>query len=602
MKVYIAKITNRENVDAILSRKNFTHPGVYNFESEIREGDHIFLVLSGDRSQISWEQGLIGYGKIAKRPYEKGYSTENQRHFKIDIEPLVVLSHPISPKATKLHKYLQDYLYDVPYVGANHFPNQALARTEGNGVFALFALFREYSDGISSYIPKEALELDLTARLGVITKYPELVSSYQDRHPDTTQHTAVLPKPFLILAGPSGTGKSRWVRQQAYQTWNGTGKPRELPNYKLLPVKPNWHDSSELVGYVTRLGLKASESPRFVVTDFVRFLVEAWKHPKMQFWLCLDEMNLAPVEQYFAEYLSVVETRKVVGDSIVTDALVPPSAFLDVDWPDFCKHVALEPSDLVAEKFKREGLSLPPNLIVVGTVNMDETTHSFSRKVLDRAFVWEMPIGDLDEGWDQLGYPEATPPDWKPLLATGGDEARQKLKAERGDLPEGWLETTDTTKAVVAWIKNVNGALEGTPFQVSYRVRDELLLLALARGVATAEALQQTLDDGLYSKILPRIEGDVIRTKKALTGLGNLLLGFAGVSELPEWKQVFPADSGQELDFQKLSMAPSGPKFMFGSESWPADPFAPAFPWRRSLNKIRSMLLKLESQFTSYWD
>lgn len=422
------------------------------------------------------------------------------------------------------------------------------------------------------------------------------------RSESASQIPVRLPKPFVILAGPSGTGKSRWVRQQAYQTWDGTRKPHELPNYKLIPVKPNWHDSSELLGYVTRLGLKASDLPRFVVTDFVRFLLEAWKHPKTPFWLCLDEMNLAPVEQYFAEYLSVVETRKLVGDSIVTDALIPPSTFLDVDWTDFCKHVDLQPTDPIAEKIKADGLSLPPNLIVVGTVNMDETTHSFSRKVLDRAFVWEMPIGDLDEGWEPLEFPKEVPPEWKPLLATGGDEARRKLNAECGDLSESWLGTEDTTKAVVAWLKRVNEVLEGTPFKVSYRVRDELLLLALARRVTTVEVLQKTLDDGLYSKILPRIEGDVVRTQKALVELGALLLDLAGLAANPEWSQIFPADSGQELDFQKLSKAPSGPKFMFGTESWPPDPFAPALPWRRSLNKIRSMLLKLEGQFTSYWD
>jgi hypothetical protein len=237
---------------------------------------------------------------------------------------------------------------------------------------------------------------------------------------------------------------------------------------------------------------------------------------------------------------------------------------------------------------------------------MDETTHSFSRKVLDRAFVWEMPIGDLDEGLDPddldpMKYPEVTPPVWVPLLATGGNEAGKKLR-EIGALPDAWLETTDTTKAVVSWLKRVNGVLEGTPFQVSYRVRDELLLLALARGVTTVEALQQALDDGLYSKILPRIEGDVVRTQKALAGLGSLLLDLAGLADTSEWKQIFPADPRQELDFQRLSKAPHGPAFMFGSETWPSDPFAPAMPWRRSLNKIRSMLLKLEGQFTSYWD
>lgn len=423
------------------------------------------------------------------------------------------------------------------------------------------------------------------------------------------------PKPFLILAGPSGTGKSRWVRQQAFLTWAGSEKPVPPANYLLVPVKPNWHDSSELLGYVTRLGLAEGRKARYVVTEFVKFIVRAWRAPHSPHWLCLDEMNLAPVEQYFAEYLSVIETRRLDRETgtVATDPIVSAAAFVDLlgedgadsqEWSDFCRDVGLgaDPADKdLAARFRIHGISLPQNLIVVGTVNMDETTHSFSRKVLDRAFVWEMPIGDLDEGWDPLKYPEVTPPEWVPLLATGGNEAREML--QEGDaLPEAWLETTDTTKAVVSWLKRVNGVLEGTPFQVSYRVRDELLLLALARGVTTVEALQQTLDDGLYSKILPRIEGDVVRTQKALAGLGKLLLDLAGLAEAPEWMQIFSADPGQELDFQRLSKAPGGPAFMFGSETWPSDPFAPAMPWRRSLNKIRSMLLKLEGQFTSYWD
>lgn len=479
----------------------------------------------------------------------------------------------------------------------------------------------------------DVLKSDLNLFLEIFQKAKSLGVIQGDSAMSVTNSdgsSLVIAKPFLILAGPSGTGKSRWVRQQAFQTWAGSEKPIPPANYLLVPVKPNWHDSSDLLGYVTRLGLKEGRKARYVVTEFVKFLVRAWKTAHSPHWLCLDEMNLAPVEQYFAEYLSVVETRRtdaiIVGENgpedvgkhkpkIVTDPIIPATAFDDLleageqdtpEWLDFCRDVGLSlGNDLdkkLAKAFRTKGISLPQNLIVVGTVNMDETTHSFSRKVLDRAFVWEMPIGDLDEGWDPLGYPAATPPEWKPLLATGGNEARDFLPKKFSDIPDSWLGTEDTAKALVAWLKKVNEVLDGTPFNVSYRVRDELLLLALARGVTTVEALQKTLDDGLYSKILPRIEGDVVRTQKALAGLGKLLLDLAGLADAPEWSRIFPADSGQELDFQKLSKAPSGPKFMFDSESWPADPFALALPWRRSLNKIRSMLLKLESQFTSYWD
>lgn len=409
-------------------------------------------------------------------------------------------------------------------------------------------------------------------------------------------------KPFLILAGPSGTGKSRWVRQQAYLTWFPSSDERQKnstpPNYALIPIKPNWHDSSELLGYVTRLGLGGGEKARYVATDFVRFVARAWMNPQSPHWLCLDEMNLAPVEQYFAEFLSVIETRRVEDDAVVTDPILPATVFNELnddDWARFCADIGVPAGDPLREKFRVEGISLPQNLIVVGTVNMDETTHSFSRKVLDRAFVWEMPIGDLSSGWEPLGYPEEPTP-WSPLLATSGADVHRELE----DVAIG---QANAKNYLVDWLVLVNKALANTPFQVSYRIRDELLLLAAARGVSNSDEMKRLLDDGLYSKILPRIEGDEARTRKPLERLYRFLLeaAFEGNESTP-WKDAVDGGEDREIDLGRLASLDAGPSFLFGSESWPSDPFAPALPWRRSLNKIRSMLLKLEGQFTSYWD
>jgi len=411
-----------------------------------------------------------------------------------------------------------------------------------------------------------------------------------------------ISKPFLILAGPSGTGKSRWVRQQAYETWNPSSEERSNnstpPNYALIPVKPNWHDSSELLGYVTRLGLNEDEQARYAVTDFIRFLAKAWSALDIPHWLCLDEMNLAPVEQYFAEYLSVIETRRLRENMIVTDPILPATSFKELndgDWARFCDVLELEADSHLREDFRKHGIALPQNLVVVGTVNMDETTHSFSRKVLDRAFVWEMPIGDLASGWEPLRYPNAKRA-WKPLRATEGSDAKEIL----GTLDEPWFGKSEISDAIVAWLIKANEALAGTPFQVSYRVRDELLLLAAARSVETTVELAQALDDGLCGKILPRIEGDEVRTRKALTGLYRLLLEMPAQEEIAsEWSE---AVSDDDIDFRKLSSLDAGPTFVFDGEDWKNDPFASARPWRRSLAKVRTMLLKLEGQFTSYWD
>lgn len=120
--------------------------------------------------------------------------------------------------------------------------------------------------------------------------------------------SALRTKSFLLLAGISGTGKSRIVREFAFKSCPKClqDKSGTTPgNYCMIEVKPNWHDSTELLGYYSRLG-KAG----YQFTKFVKFLVKAKMFPNVPFFVCLDEMNLAPVEQYFAEILSILETRK----------------------------------------------------------------------------------------------------------------------------------------------------------------------------------------------------------------------------------------------------------------------------------------------------
>ena len=129
--------------------------------------------------------------------------------------------------------------------------------------------------------------------------------------------TAIKSKPFLLLAGISGTGKSRIVRELARACWDEGSeeyKAQKPKNFEMVQVKPNWHDSSELIGYVSRVSGKAE----FVAGDFLKFVAKAWENPDTPYFLCLDEMNLAPVEQYFAEYLSVVESRRCGEDGVVT--------------------------------------------------------------------------------------------------------------------------------------------------------------------------------------------------------------------------------------------------------------------------------------------
>ena len=318
---------------------------------------------------------------------------------------------------------------------------------------------------------------------------------------------AVKTKPFILLAGISGTGKSRLVRTLAFQTCTKdlqttTGKPG---NFELIPVRPNWHDSSELMGYISRIN-----GEKYIVTDFLKFIAKAWKHADVPFFLCLDEMNLAPVEQYFAEYLSILETRRLENGRIVSDCILDQAGF---DTPDLYRQVLTDLGLDEDEQFK-DGIGIPPNLIVCGTVNMDETTHSFSRKVLDRAMTFEM--NDVD-----LGYGlESVQNDWSYTAAIDTKYALSEFTAGKEVYPL-YKQSTE----VIAFLRKLNGILEGTAFKIAYRVRDEFLIYCYHSGKLSESSnwLIHAFDQMVSMKILSRIEGDQSRTEKVLKELSGLL-------------------------------------------------------------------------------
>jgi len=339
------------------------------------------------------------------------------------------------------------------------------------------------------------------------------IISHQDLHLDSDHmpyFAALRTKPFMLLAGISGTGKSRIVREMAKACWKegdpefGKNHPK---NFCMVQVKPNWHDSSELIGYVSRLN-----GEKFVVGPFLRFLAAAIKDPDTPYFLCLDEMNLAPVEQYFAEYLSVIESRKQDDDgTITTDPIIE---YENTDaYGSLIDQLFDTPEERKAYKTNEGGkrLTIPQNLFVVGTVNMDETTFSFSRKVLDRAMTIEMNEVDLHGGLEkdtenEIGYIGNS------II---GDAAEGK------DVYEDNKELCDE---VLEYLEQVNAILEGTPFKIAYRTRNEFLMYAVNRQKLDKESqLWQSLDEMTSMKILSRIEGDSDRTKNALEGLQKLV-------------------------------------------------------------------------------
>lgn len=316
--------------------------------------------------------------------------------------------------------------------------------------------------------------------------------------------TALRTKPFMLLAGISGTGKSRIVRKlaqatttQQYANDNDRWNDNRPENFELIQVKPNWHNSMDVVGFYSNISMK------YEFTPFVEFIVKAWQHTDTPYFLCLDEMNLAPVEEYFAEFLSAIESRSTDSEgNYITDPIIKPfKDFGETVGKNMLKHLFGEADPIdknpLAVQFYEKGLTLPPNLMVMGTVNMDETTFSFSRKVLDRAMSVEMNEVDYDKflSGETEDFPLLT--DFNERLVN----RPQKASEVKDDI--------DSAK-VVEYLKDVNALLEDTPFKLGYRAANEALLYVAANKQLAGEhfSLTTALDEFTLMKILSRIEGD----------------------------------------------------------------------------------------------
>lgn len=410
--------------------------------------------------------------------------------------------------------------------------------------------FVEYSKDLSSLLSES--EVELTSLFEVKKQDYETIP-----RSSSSSTVAVLSKPFLLLAGISGTGKTRFVRDQA----KSSGQFAET--YCLTSVRPDWHEPSDLLGYISRLNGAAE----YITTDVLQFISKAWRaiadsglsvevqecedlgkrlvvsgeravlEQVLPYWLCLDEMNLAPVEQYFADYLSVLETREWcwAGDSFTysSDALLKPATIKEVAEKEKLRE-ALGFDDAQYDELWADicqyGLGIPFNLLVAGTVNMDETTHGFSRKVIDRALSFD--------------FGAFFPNDYNDFFTPTSCNKRLSYpiwsSASKADLADTF--DVDGTKTVV-FLSAVNAVLKNTPFELAFRALNELLLAVASSQPQDDLTLKAVWDDFMMCKVLPRIEGD---TDKLTTSNRKDLLEELGVVLSDQLAPIWQAEQGDK--------------------------------------------------------
>lgn len=270
-------------------------------------------------------------------------------------------------------------------------------------------------------------------------------------------HVALQTRPLAILPGISGTGKTRLTRLYADAVHGIAAPAHDNPYYLIVAVQPDWHNARDLLGYYNAL------TGVYHPTPFLRFLLRAAADPQQTYFVCLDEMNLARPEYYLAPLLSALETAE---------------HSIDIGAP------MAEVQSVTGETLHNP-LRLPLNVRITGTVNVDESTHALSDKLLDRANVIELTEVDL------------------PAFRA----------AYRGPVDEDAWQTITQVHAIVAQA--------GQPF--GYRSIGEMLqYIEQARGILPP---QQALDLQLKQKVLPKLRGeDNPRLRRALSDLLALLL------------------------------------------------------------------------------
>lgn len=260
----------------------------------------------------------------------------------------------------------------------------------------------------------------------------------------------------------------------------------EAGNMLFVPVRPDWRDSKALLGYYNPL------DNTYHWTDFLRFVLRAAEsHAKadgLAWFVLLDEMNLAHVEYYFADLLSVLESGRDPETGLTKEAL-------RIDCPEDAEG-QVPPRDV----------RLPPNLYVAGTVNQDETTYAFSPKVLDRAFTiefTEVDFADYPPAFDP--GPEAVAPTVQASLLSWFTDGGRFAQIDKGAVAAAAAAHPEFGR----WLQTLNGLLQAHDMHFGYRVFDEVHVFldwADRNGLFGGDAVG-AFDAAVLMKVLPKFHG-----------------------------------------------------------------------------------------------
>lgn len=531
---------------------NWTHtPWLAVFDKRItqtaQEGVYIVYIFSSDMTKVylTLNQGCTKLKNASgkKEAIKVMQSISNDVRHKINVidfskDNNLYIGHELYEKGSIFYK-----AYDI-----EHIPEDAQLISD---LKRMMDIYQEYYQKIFNNLSEtEHEEINIIKMPPVLNaefnvkEEVERISSYIISKGFTYEddlimnfYLALKSKPFVILAGTSGTGKSKLARLFA----EAVGATSENGRFKLIAVRPDWSDSTDLLGYRDLNG----KFNRGVLTDVI---LRANDTPEEPFFVCLDEMNLARVEYYLSDVLSIMESRKWSSDRIVTDTLISK------------EH--LENSDKDAKKEVKD-IIIPDNFYIIGTVNMDETTFPFSKKVLDRANTIEFSYVDLEIRVEKA--------DEQQHVALHNSFLRSEYL-----LLEDCMEYEEKLNETISILKEINNVLQPANLHFGYRVRDEICFYIIYNHMYDLLPFNQAMDKAILQKILPRIQGSSISIKRLLVNLFKICIN----------------NSSQLFSYETSSV--NEEMFIYMKEN--------SISFNKSAEKIAFMMRRFEEDgFTSYW-
>ena len=360
---------------------------------------------------------------------------------------------------------------------------------------------------------------------------------------------ALAAKPFIILTGNSGTGKTK-LAELFVQWLSGEAKGR----HALVPVGADWTDNRNVLGFVNHLRLTKPEGgideiPIYQSTRILDLLLEASKNPSDPFFLILDEMNLSHVERYFADFLSALESNEA-GLLLHREGRgLPRKLNGPVDVP--------------------EELALPSNLFVIGTVNVDETTYMFSPKVLDRANVLEFRLDDeatkkfLDAGSNRIKPITAAPSGYAQSFLELSHRARSSenplpLVGDSATLP---TETKKSLESCNKVMQELFGLMQKRHQEFAFRTIVEIRSFLAVDYELTIDKQgwdwKSAMDAQILQKILPKLHG----SKRKIGVLLAALAKYCEHAIMEEAREFFAKETAADAYHAANEKRENAPQF-----------------------------------------